>query len=375
MLADEEIYHRIALTLVPGIGSIRAKRLLEHFGSAAAIFQVGPDAVHHRAISRALRGFADFAAVERTLAFVRKHDIRIYCPPDPEYPARLKECPDPPAVLYYKGNADLNPPRVLSIVGTRTPSTYGQQAVRALLRELAPYRVLIVSGLADGIDAIAHRYAMDNGLPTIGVLGHGLDTIYPAGNRLLAKAMLERGGLLTEFREGVGPEISHFPIRNRIIAGIPEATVVVESGVKGGSMLTANLALGYEREVFAVPGRITDAKSKGCNDMISRKDASFVASGADIAQLLNWGPPPRPVAAGPYPCDTGAPSDEPAGLAEDAASASPLLDILRNRDFVHLDELRARSLLTPSALAARLLDLELRQVIEALPGSRYRLGS
>ena len=352
MLSQEELLYRVALTMVPGVGPIGARRLLEQFGSAAAIFRAQPKSV---------QGFDDFAAAERTLAFARRYGIRIYCPGDPEYPTRLKECPDAPTVLYYKGNAGLNPPHTLSIVGTRTPSVYGRQAVRLLLRDLAPYGVLIVSGLADGIDAMAHHYALENGLSTVGVLGHGLDTIYPAGNRRLAKTMLDQGGLLTEFREGTPVEDFRFPLRNRIVAGIPEATIVVESAVSGGSLITAGLALGYDRCVLAVPGRITDTRSKGCNDMLAHEKAHCITSAADIAYQLNW----ETCAAAPGALPQTAEDDDEARI----------LEVLRGRDFVHMDELRLHTPLPPSALAARLLRLELRRVIEVLPGARYRLMS
>jgi DNA processing protein len=344
MLSEEERYYRIALTLVPQVGPKRAKAILDRYGSARAAFvDDNPGLV------------CDFAAVDRTVAFTRKHGIRVLCPCDPEYPSRLKLCADPPSVLYYKGAADLNPAHVLSIVGTRTPSPYGQQVVRTLIEGLAPFGVLVVSGLADGIDTLSHRYALDNGLPTVGILGHGLQMIYPARNRLLARAMLERGGLLTEFREDAGPETFNFPRRNRVVAGIPEATVIIESGIRGGSMVTAKLAGGYNREVFAIPGRITDERSQGCLALIRDNAAALVTGAGDIARMLGWEqrtPQPRP-----------------------EIRTHPLLDLLRDRDSVHVDELRARSGLSATELALALLTLELERTIEVLPGTRYRLMS
>lgn len=343
MLPEEELYYRIALTLVPGIGPRKAGELLAVYGSAAAVFKSG-----------LVQKFDNFAEAEHTLTFARKHGIHIYCPCDPEYPSLLKECADAPPVLYYKGAASLNPPRVLSIVGTRTPSLYGKQAVKTLLQELAPYGVLIISGLADGIDTLAHRYALDKGLPTVGVLGHGLHTIYPAGNRLLAKAILDKGGLLTEYRQGQGPAAFHFPLRNRIIAGISPATIVIESGADGGSIITAKLAFDYHREVFALPGRITDSRSQGCLHLVKDNIAALMTGSEDIARDLRW-----------------------TVHAQEGRRAHPvrdkLLDLLRDQDSLHLDELTSRSGLSTPELAATLLILELGGAIESLPGNRYRL--
>ncbi|TDW95711.1 DNA-processing protein DprA [Dinghuibacter silviterrae] len=342
MLPEDELYYRVALTMVPGIGPRRHRQLLDHFSSAAAVFRSG-----------LLPEFDNFKAVDRTFTFARKHNIGIYCPGDPRYPAQLLECSDAPPILYYKGIADLNHQRILAVVGTRTPSSYGQQMVRSLVGELASCDVLIVSGLADGIDTWAHRAALDNGLPTVGVLGHGLQRIYPEGNRLLAASMLDKGGLLTEYRQDQGPETFHFPMRNRIIAGMAVATVVVESRSQGGSLITAELAKGYHREVFALPGRVTDGRSQGCLALVRDNVAALVTGGADIARMLGW--------------ETPTPKTKP------VTSIHPLLDLLRDRDSIHLDELLERTGLSSAELAARLLELELEQAIEALPGNRYRL--
>lgn len=336
MVSEEEKYYRIALTITPRCGPVQIRRLLDQYGSAAAIFR-----------SKAVRANTDFAAVDKTLEFTRRHGIQLICPGESAYPWLLIQCYDAPIILYYKGVADLNPPRAVSIVGTRVPSEYGQKAVRLLVRELAPYGPTIVSGLADGIDTLAHRLALEYDLPTIGVLGHGLDIVYPAGTRHLSKEIAARGGLLTEFRTGIKPEAFHFPMRNRIIAGMTAATVVIESRQKGGSLITLELARGYERAVFVVPGRITDQGSSGCNDLLAAGHVHCLTGAADIAQQLNWTQP------------TTTPSGD-------------FLDLFQDRDPVNLDDLTARSGLGTGELAVKLLDLEMKRVIERLPGNRYR---
>jgi DNA processing protein len=344
MPSDKELPALIALTLVPGIGPKTAKALLETYGTAQKFFDAHSPAITHYS-----------KVVDDTLLFMRKFGIKAWGTGDPEYPRLLADCADPPTLLYFKGETDFNRQHLLSIVGTRRPSLYGKQMVRDIVRALVPYDVLIVSGLADGIDGWAHRHALEAGIPTVGVLGHGLDIVYPSANRLLAKSMIRSGGLLTEFRQGTGPETYNFPVRNRIVAGISEATIVIESKVRGGSMLTAMLAHRYQRTVCAVPGRSTDEKSAGCHALIRDQIAHLVCSGEDIAEALNW--VPRATPQGP------------------SRTPNLLLDLLRDRDAVHLDELQARSGLTTGELASALLALELDRAIEALPGKRYRLGS
>jgi DNA processing protein len=340
---SDERYYLIALTLIPGIGTIGIHKLLAFYGSATAIFHAHPDLPW------------DFPSVDATITFCRKHGVHIWCHTDPEYPFNLTQITDRPTVLYFKGSVDLNHPRILSIVGTRLPSQYGKQIVSDIVRHLATYDILVVSGLADGIDALAHQAALTNGIPTIGVLAHGLDTIYPTGNRKLAKDLLTNGGLLTEYIQGTRPEAFRFPLRNRIIAGLATATIVIESALEGGSMITAKLARVYDREVFAIPGRTTDNKSGGCNVLIRDNIAAIATSAVDIMIELNWEPRQKATAC--------------------ARLASPLLDLLSDRDWVHIDELRARSGLSPGDLATKLLELELAGNVVHMPGNRYRLSS
>jgi len=197
---------------------------------------------------------------------------------------------DSPALLYYRGNADLNTSKVVSIVGTRSNSEYGKSVCEKLIEELAAQNVLIASGLAFGIDTIAHKAALKNNLPTVGVLAHGLDRIYPTQNKNLARQMTEQGGLLTDFISNTNPDKQNFPKRNRIVAGMCDAIIVIESGKKGGSLITAELANGYNKDVFAIPGKTTDSKSEGCNYLIRQNKASLITAAADLVELMNWVP-------------------------------------------------------------------------------------
>jgi DNA processing protein len=390
MHSDEEVFWQIALTLVPGIGCVLAKALAEHFASARDIFRATEDELvrvekMHPGAAKRIKQFDQFRQADQTLAFTIKHGVRVIFLTDPGYPSRLRQCTDPPTILYYKGNAPLNHRHILSIIGTRLPSDYGKHLTIQLVKDLSAYDVLVVSGLADGIDALAHRCALGNGLPTVGVLGHGLDMIYPPDNRLLAKEMLSQGGLLTEFREGTPAAKFNFPRRNRIVAGISEATVILETGVKGGSIVTASLASGYNREIFAFPGRTTDTKSSGCHALIRQNKAALVTGAADIAYHLNWAAPERGYdkgrraagkamenGGGPAP-DSTAPGSPGNGYEEGSREGVIHSLLSAHVPGVHLDELIVKTGFDSSSLAVILLTMELEQVIESLPGMRYRL--
>ena len=219
---------------------------------------------------------------------MQRYGIRALSILDADYPQRLLSAYDAPVLLFYKGNADLNPPRMVSIVGTRRNSDYGKQITEKIIQDLAAYDVLIVSGLAFGIDAIAHKSALKQDLSTVAVLAHGLASLYPPEHSQLSKQMLKQGGLITEYISHVKAEKHHFPIRNRIVAGISDCTIVTETAVKGGSMITADLANGYFKEVFALPGRITDLKSAGCNWLIRNNQAILLENVQDLVKIMGW---------------------------------------------------------------------------------------
>lgn len=269
--------------LIEEIGS--AKELIEN---ADCIRDIIPDAGPRIAAILGNRQLVELA--EREMEFIEKNSIKLICIGDDSYPYRLAECNDAPLVLYSMGNADLNAKHIVSIVGTRHASQYGKDACENFVNDLAKFvpGTLIVSGLAYGIDVCAHRAALKAGLPTIGVLAHGLDRIYPNAHRSTAKSMLENGGLLTEFMSDTNPLPPFFVQRNRIVAGIADATVVIESASKGGSLITASLAQSYSRDCFAFPGRINDQYSCGCNELVSRNKAALITSAYDFVEAMNW---------------------------------------------------------------------------------------
>jgi DNA processing protein len=314
---ENELLYRMALTRVPGIGPMRTKILIRHFGQASAVFRAGGGTLEKirwigEARARAIKEFREFQAAEKELVFVEKYKIQALFFTDPAYPTRLLRHRNAPALLFYKGTADLNAPKILAVVGTRAPTEYGRQITERLIGSLAIPDLLIVSGLAYGIDAVAHKSALCHGLPTIGVLGHGLDRIYPQQHAGLARSMIKAGGLLTGFVTGTEPEEHNFPIRNRIIAALCDALIVVETGARGGSTLTVDDAIACKRKVFALPGRITDNKSSGCNALIHQGKARLLTGAQQLLQEMQWGEPPasasdKPSTAG-NPTISGKPS-------------------------------------------------------------------
>jgi DNA processing protein len=270
-------------SLIEEVGS--AKELIENAGNIKDIVpEAGPR------LCELLNDESLIVNAEKELEFIEKNNIRLICKGDKDYPYRLAECNDAPLVLHGMGNADLNAKHIVSIVGTRHASEYGKSVCENFVADLAKFvpGTLIVSGLAYGIDVCAHRAALKAGLPTVGVLAHGLDRIYPTSHRSTAKSMIENGGLLTEFMSGTNPFPQNFVQRNRIVAGMADATVVIESASKGGSLITASLATGYDRDCFAFPGRINDQYSQGCNELVSRNRAALITSAYDFVEAMNW---------------------------------------------------------------------------------------
>ena len=283
------------------------------------------------------------------------------------YPARLKQVPDAPALLFYQGPAELNAPKVVAVVGTRQATDYGREQTEALVRGLVPHQPLVVSGLAYGIDIIAHRAALQEGLPTVAVMATGLDVIYPSAHRKTADKLRETGGLLTEFPFGTGPDRYNFPARNRIIAGLADGTVVVEAAEKGGALITAELALSYDRDVLAVPGSLGHPTSAGCNALIKSNKAALYQCPQDLEQLLNWDAALHQT--GKYqPPPTLSPDD----FAPDEYTLVQALAAAPARE-LHIDELAWRTQLPIHAVAALLLGLEFRGVLRAMPGKRFGL--
>jgi DNA processing protein len=359
-----ELFYQLALSYVPGIGSKTGRGLLERYGSAAAVFKVPLKELKNNEGVSELRakGFRDpevLKKAENELNFVIKKDIDLIFHGH-NYPHRLSNCSDAPLVLFYKGNADLDTAKIVAIVGTRKNTDYGHQLTEELVEGLRTLdNVLIVSGMALGIDGIAHKKCVQLGVPTVGVPGHGLDRMYPNSHKELAEQMAGNGGLLTEFPSETLPERTNFPMRNRIVAGMSDVTVVVESPASGGALITANLASSYNREVAAFPGRVSDARSAGCNDLIRTNVAALINNTADLIDLMNWKGKPKPV--------------QKQLFINFSPDEQKIVDLLQARDSVHSDELFHQTGLASSLLAATLLQLEMQGIIKSLPGKYYRM--
>lgn len=362
---DNQLLYQIALTMIPEIGCIHAKNLLDNFGSAANIFNAKKkDLAQLTGIgeirAKNIKNFSNFNAAEKEIQFLKKNGFQSHFILSPQYPNRLIHCNDAPILLYYQGNANLNEKRIISIVGTRNHSDYGKQITEQFISELPKENVLIISGLAYGIDAIAHRACLKYQIPTIGVLAHGLDMLYPYQHRSLAKDMVNHGGLLTEFRRNTLPEKFNFPQRNRIVAGLSDVTLVIETAIKGGSMITANLAFGYDKFVVALTGKFTDAKSKGCLALIKNNIAAPFTGTEDFFTLLGWdqqkklGNPQRQL------------------FYELSKQEAIIMELLKDQLPKSFDELHLKSAMSSSAVAAAVLNLELNQVIQALPGKMFQ---
>ncbi|HWK08286.1 MAG TPA: DNA-processing protein DprA [Puia sp.] len=410
---EDDLLYQLALSRVPGIGPVYARRLIREFGDAKTIFRTDQpllEKICGTKAAGAIINFREFQELEKELSFLEKYSIRPLFITDKNYPQRLLHCDEIPVLLFYKGNTDLNSPKVIAIVGTRTPTEYGRQATERFIRDLASSlpqsaigsassppdpsagqpspepapsgsspatpsssglassNILVISGLAYGIDAVAHQAALDNNLPTIGVLGHGLDRIYPQQHTSLAKKMVTRGGLLTNFNIGTRPENHNFPMRNRIVAGMSDALLVVETDSRGGSMLTAGNAVDYRKKIFAFPGRINDSKSSGCNALIRTGNAHLLTHAQQFLEDMKWEPAKpgaKQTALFPHPTDESNLSNE----------ERRLLYLLRKKTIVSLDELSLGKGNNPygNGLALALLNLELEGWIDPIPGKRYRL--
>jgi DNA processing protein len=367
MKDPEEVFYSIALTQVTQIGSVHSKTLLDHFGSAKAIFGAKQSTLElipgiGTVRARNICSFRNFQSAENEMAFIDKFRIIPLIFHESQYPQRLKHCEDPPPILFFKGEADLNGGKILSVVGTRKNTDYGRRSVEEYLEALSQQDVLVISGLAYGIDHIAHKAALKNGLKTIGVLASGLDTIYPSSHTTLARDMIRHGGLLTEFLSGTKPDKQNFPRRNRIVAGLCDALLVAETDIRGGSMITADIAAGYNREIFAVPGRINDSKSVGCNSLIRDNKARLTMYPADLVDFMNWEPVmPKMKQQKIFP-----------ELDENEAR---IVEIVKQAELIQLDHLIHLSGLKRSTIHGALLNLELAGVLCQQPGGMWAISA
>jgi DNA processing protein len=362
------LLYQIALTFVPGIGDIVGKKLVNCCGSAEAVFREKKSLLTKipRVGEKVLEALSDKSILiraEKELAFIEKFRIQPLFFQDKDYPFRLKNCIDSPVMLYYKGISNLNSTHVIGVVGTRNATTYGKSACLRLITDLAQDRVMVVSGLAHGIDSCAHRAAIENNLETIGVLGHGLDRIYPFQNRILAEKMIRRGGLLTDFPSETKPDRENFPKRNRIIAGISDAIVVVEAADRGGALITAVIMNSYNRDVFAVPGRINDTYSEGTNRLIRKNMASLVQTAGDIRYMMGW-----------EEQKTKLDGYQKKIFLEMTVDERILVDYLNDKGASGIDDISIQCHLSMSTASAALLNLEFEGIVKSFPGKIYELA-
>ena len=369
-MQDEQIY-TLALTRVYGLGLVGACNLIREMGTAGDIFRYRKELPERipgvtGKLVEALDCPEAFKRAEEELLFAEKNNIQCITFSDERYPARLRECEDAPLALFYRGNASLNALRVVSVVGTRHATPYGEEICRQFMKDLAEAcpDTLVVSGLAYGIDIHAHRAALQNGLPTVGVLAHGLDRIYPSSHRETAVEMMDNGGLLTEFMSGTNPDRQNFVKRNRIVAGMCDAVVVVESAAKGGALITAELAESYHRDCFAFPGKVTDTYSAGCNRLIKTNRSSLVLSAEDFIEGMGWKGAhtykTQPIQRQLFP-----------NLSEDETKIVEVLQ--KSEGSVQINTLVIETNIPIHQISTLLFELEMKGVIQVLAGSMYRL--
>jgi DNA processing protein len=368
-MTDSALQYEIGITLIKGIGPVLAKNLIAHLGNAEAVFketqanlakipEIGP------VLSRQIADQQVLKRAEKEIVFIQKNNIQTYFYTDKSYPYRLKECADAPIMLYSKGNVQVNTLRMVGVVGTRKVTEYGKELCNSFINDLSALSpgTTIVSGLAYGVDICVHKAALEAGLPTIGVLGHGLDRIYPQSHRPTAIKMLEQGGLLTEYLTETNPDRPNFVQRNRIVAGMCDALLVVESGEKGGSLITANMAQSYNRDVFAFPGRVGDEHSIGCNALIKANKAGLIESASDFINAMGW----ESVAHKKQVM-------QPSLFIDLSEEEQQVVDCLRKEENLQLNQLAINMGIAVSKASAMLLEMEFKGIVKCLPGNVYKL--
>ncbi|HRI78205.1 MAG TPA: DNA-processing protein DprA [Cyclobacteriaceae bacterium] len=366
---NQERLSFMALHFVPGVGNILVKQLISYCGSAENVFKLPK--------SRMLKipGIGEITAdsiskgrtlheAEATFRKAERENTTILCYMDKAYPYRLKHIEDAPSFLYVKGNTNLNASKAVAIVGTRQATTYGKEQVERLMEDIKPHGALIISGLAYGIDIHAHKQALKFGLSTVGVLGSGIDVIYPAAHKDTAGKMTNQGGLVTENHFGTKPDAHNFPSRNRIIAGMCDALIVVEAAEKGGALITAEIANSYNKDVFAIPGNLGHTFSEGCNKLIKINKANLLMSVKDLEYIMNWN-------TGRQPNESQLSLDLPLFEPQEQAVLKALQD--NNRPMM-IDELSFKTGIGHGLLSSLLLTLEFKNVVSSLPGKVYKLG-
>lgn len=365
-MEKQQLIYRIALSLLHGIGPKKAGQLISKMGGVEPIF------TERLATLRKATGFnsdllkqmdRDHALIEaeKQLEYIVKHKINVHFYLDNNYPRRLRQCADAPLILYSKGDFDPNPVRAVSVVGTRTATEYGKFLCEELIHTLEGNEIQVVSGMAYGIDIIAHQNCVKRKIQTVGVLGHGLDRIYPSAHKRTAEMMLEHGGVLTEFLPGTKPDRENFPMRNRIVAGMTDATIVVESKASGGSLITADMALDYNKDVFAYPGNVGQTHSEGCNLIIQKDKARLITNGSDFLDLMGWIAPKNQSAQRRIQFD------------QLNSEETEIIQLLGDQG-LHIDVIAMQLKKPVSSISVLLLTLEIKGVIKSLPGNRYGIS-
>lgn len=365
---SDELVFRIALSKIPKVGAVTGKTLVAYCGGVQAVFEerksrllsipgIGEGTVE------AITTADPYRLAENDMAYISDHDLKATFYLDDDYPARLKHHDDSPLLLYSKGVYEPNPGRTVAIVGTRKPSPYGQSMCEKLVNDLAAYDIQIVSGLAYGVDAIAHKTACDLGIENLAVMGTGMDTLYPASHRSLAEKICNKGALLSEYPVNMRADKENFPRRNRVIAAMADVVVVVESAKKGGSLITAEFANGYFKDVFAFPGRVSDKMSAGCNALIKQNKAHLIESAKDIGYIMRWETKSENVKE----------NKQQKLFLELNEDEKEIVDLIREKDQVSIDFLHLQLGIKLSELSSKLLQLEMKGVVVTLPGSRVSL--
>ena len=365
---SESLKYKIALSLISGIGGVLARNLVAYAGSVEGVFsesfkslQKIPGIGEYHA--RLIKNANVLPKAEKEIDYISKHGIQVCFYTDEAYPRRLRNCIDSPILIYSKGNMNLDEHRVISIVGTRNATDYGKRVVEDLINEFSNrnYKILVVSGLAYGIDIYAHKSALKFEIPTVGVLAHGLDKLYPALHKETASKMQESGGLLTDFPSGTKIDPPNFIKRNRIIAGLADATIVVESAEKGGALITADIASSYHRDVFAFPGRAGDTYSRGCNQLIRNNGATLIEGIDDLEYFMGWENNSKDKVF------------QPSLFPDLNNEEQQIVDLLQKEEELFIDQISAEMKLPVSKISTLLLNLEFKNVLDALPGKMYKL--
>ncbi|MEZ4911557.1 MAG: DNA-processing protein DprA [Saprospiraceae bacterium] len=365
-MTDQEYIALIAISKIPKVGPILGKNLISYCGGILSVFEQKPKqlckipGIGENIAKNIVH--ADFNEAEREYAWLRKNDVTPISFLEDAYPNRFIALDGCPILLYYKGNASLNHTRTVGIVGTRQPSNYGHTQCENILETISKYNVLIVSGLAYGIDGIAHKKSIELSIPTIGILGHGLDRIYPSSHTSLSQKMIGNGGLLTEFASGTLPDKENFPMRNRLIAALCDAIIIVESKRQGGSIITAEFANDFNKDVFAVPGNVNVPLSEGCNKLIKQNKAHLLESGDDVAYIMRWDD-----------MDSGKTIQRQLFI-ELSDIETKICEALNDKKELTIDNITYIIGKTPSETSSILLEMEFKGILRNLPGKKFTLN-